>query len=119
MWWSYLKDYDRASVNKATDQVVVKQFKKFAPTLGEFKELLEEVKQSQPFAQPVAQRICDVCRSFTFTQHHHDVCITGKKSAFRRDRRANRGGQEDVWQTKMRKASNARSRAPETASSGD
>ena len=81
MWWSYLKDYDEQVVKKATDQVVVKH-KKFAPTLGEFKELLEEVKAEPAFRPARSTKICDVCKSFNFTQHHHDVCITGKKQIF-------------------------------------
>lgn len=81
MWWSYLKDYDQAVMNKATSEVVHK-FKKFAPTLGEFKELLDEIKR-EPAHRPTRDtRMCDVCRSYAFTRHHHEVCVTGKRSLY-------------------------------------
>lgn len=81
MWWSYLKHYDEALIHRATLDVVDK-FKKFAPTLGEFKEMLEDIKLLPAHRPTRDTAICDVCRSFAFTQHHHDVCVTGKKPLY-------------------------------------
>ena len=81
MWFSYLRDYDQAVMNKATSEVVHK-FKKFAPTLGEFKELLDEIKR-EPAHRPTRDtRMCDVCRSYAFTRYHHEVCVTGERSLY-------------------------------------
>lgn len=81
LWWSYLKHYDQALIHKATLKVVEK-FKKFAPTLGEFKEMLEDIKQEPAHRPSRDTKVCQVCRSYTFTQHHHDICITGVKSIY-------------------------------------
>ena len=81
LWWSYLKHYDQALVHKATLKVVEK-FKKFAPTLGEFKEMLEEIKLEPAHRPSRDTTVCQVCRSFNFTQYHQDICITGVKSIY-------------------------------------
>jgi hypothetical protein len=80
-WWSYLKHHDESLINKATRNVVIK-FKKFAPTLGEFQEMLEEIAEEPVARQQRDTDVCEVCRSYTFTQHHHDICITGRKSIY-------------------------------------
>ena len=81
MWWSYLKHYDEALIHRATLDVV-NRFKKFAPTLGEFKEMLDELKLLPAHRPKRDTEICDVCRSFTFSRHHHEVCVTGEKSLY-------------------------------------
>jgi hypothetical protein len=81
MWWSYLKDYDAGLIRRANNEVV-SRFKKFAPTLGEYKELVEDLKSEPAFRPQKDTNLCGICRSYYFTRHHHDVCITGERSLY-------------------------------------
>jgi len=81
MWWAYLKHYDTAVMHAAITEVI-ERFKKYPPTLGEFKEMLEDIK-SEPAHRPEKDTtVCRVCRSFTFTRYHNEVCVTGEKSIY-------------------------------------
>ena len=81
MWWSYLKDYDAGLIRRANNEVV-SRFKKFAPTLGEYKELVEDLKSEPAFRPQKDTNLCGICRSYYFTRHHHEVCITGERSLY-------------------------------------
>lgn len=80
MWHAHLENYRQVDIEEAGKEVV-NYYPSKPPTIGEFKQvlsnILEQTKRTDPTHGP---KICELCRSYEFSQHHHDVCITGVKN---------------------------------------
>lgn len=74
LWWKDLQGYSAKKLDLAI-QRMTKEHKTFAPTFGEFLELLESTNTSR---QPsMGLPLCRKCRSYEITQRHYDVCVMG------------------------------------------
>lgn len=77
MWHSHLISYSPSSIEKAARQMI-DQFPTKAPTIGQFKQLIATV-DFEGVPKEAGPQLCMTCRSYFFTQHHKDICVTGKK----------------------------------------
>lgn len=78
LWLSHLKDYREDAISECAD-MMVSEFPARAPTVGQFKRLLDDIKGRKPTDRTPNDGWCDTCHSYTFTQHHKDVCVLGVK----------------------------------------
>jgi hypothetical protein len=78
MWHSHLSEYS-AEVIERCARTMVDEFPNRAPTVGQFKKLLSTTRRTDAVERHTGPTICNVCRSYEFTQYHQDICVTGVK----------------------------------------
>ena len=80
LWHSHLNDYREEAISECAD-LMVSKFPARAPTIGQFIQLLDDMKGRKPIDRRPNDGWCNACHSYTFTQHHKDVCVLGVKFA--------------------------------------
>ena len=81
LWHSHLSDYREEAISECADMMVSK-FPARAPTIGQFIQMLDEMKGRKPIDRRPNDGWCHTCHSFEFTRHHEEVCVRGKRQIF-------------------------------------
>ena len=80
LWYAHLESYRKVDIEEAGKEVVNYHPSK-PPTIGEFKQVLSNILEQTKHTNPThGPKIWELCRSYEFTQHHKDVCVTGVKN---------------------------------------
>ena len=79
MWFSHLLEYRDDAIEQCA-KAMIDKYPARAPTLGQFKKMLEEIDGYREVAtEPNYPQTCPICRSYEFSKYHHDICVTGIK----------------------------------------
>ena len=77
MWYSHLLEFSDKAIEQCA-RLMIDKYPSKAPTLGQFKKMLEEIDGYRKEAiehRPLEP--CPVCRALPFSRYHEEICVKG------------------------------------------